>query len=223
MPQSFIAELVVSHPDLPLMPTLNDRPNVTVELEAQPLITVDADEGPALFFSVEGTEFPAFESALEADHTVVDWEAVTESADRRLYQITLRSTAKFVTPETAALGVHILSVQSVDQGWLFRLQAADKESLGAYWQYCRDEGVQFDLKRIYSTDPWAPLGEGRGLEADLTERQLEVARTAARMGYYRSDGASAEAVAAELGISRSTLSTHLRRIIAKLFERQFGE
>jgi|GEM_PF-3411287 len=83
---------------------------------------------------------------------------------------------------------------------------------------CREEGFQFRLEKLYNSGHRVTNAEKAGLKAQLTERQLEVARTVARMGYYDKDGASADEVATELGISTSTLSTHLRRIMAKVFD-----
>lgn len=221
MSRSFIAELVVSHPDLPLMPTVRDVADVDIQVESQPLTRTDGGE-PNVFFSVSDSQFRDFESALDTDHTVADWHVTLEFTDCRVYQIRLSSDAKFITPEMASLGVQILSIRNADVGWQFRLQAPDRERLSEYWEYCRDEDVQFQLEKIYSSGPRAVHAAGQELEALLTDRQREVAQTVARMGYYEPDGASAAAVAAELEISRSTLSTHLRRILAKIFHYLFS-
>ncbi|MCU4740456.1 helix-turn-helix domain-containing protein [Halobacteria archaeon AArc-m2/3/4] len=222
MPQSFIAELVVTHPDLPLTPTIRSVSETTVSVESQPLTDVERSE-TTVFYSVTSTDFQAFESALAEDHTASDWRVTLEFTECRIYQIHISSDAKFTTPEIATLGVRVLSIENDDRGWRFRLQASDKERLGAYWEYCRDEDVDFHLEKLYSTGPRATAGETDRFEAHLTDRQREVARTVTRMGYFESDGASAEDVAAELGISPSTLSTHLRRIMAKVFRHTFDD
>lgn len=218
MSQSFIAELVISHPDLPLMPTIQEEPDRILKVESQPLAYFDE---PVLFVSVQDSSFQDFESTLESDQTVVDWETALTFADCRVYKIKINTDAKFSTPEITDLGIQILSIKSAPQGWHFQLQASNRESLGSYWQYCRDENIQFDLKKVYSTGPQAEFTGGNNFKAQLTDRQLEVARAVAKRGYYEPGGASAEEVAAELGISQSTLSTHLRRILAKLFNYLF--
>lgn len=55
----------------------------------------------------------------------------------------------------------------------------------------------------------------------LTERQRELARAAAERGYFDPDGATAEAVAEELDITKSTLSEHLRAVQRELFDQLF--
>ena len=55
----------------------------------------------------------------------------------------------------------------------------------------------------------------------LTERQRELARAAAERGYFEPDGPTAEAVAEELDITKSTLSEHLRAVQRELFDQLF--
>ena len=222
MGQRFIAELVVSHEDLPLTPTVREISSATITVESQPL-PYPEQPGPIIFYSVSDTEFSAFESLLETDHTVAEWEVTMEFTDCRIYQIYVASDAKFTTPEIAELGLQVLSIRNTDRGWQFRLLAPNRERLGDYWQYCRDEGVEFHLEKLYSTGPQTGPATDDGLEAALTDRQQEVARTATRMGYFEPDGADAATVADELGISPSTLSTHLRRIMAKMLRRRFDD
>ncbi|WP_436931462.1 helix-turn-helix domain-containing protein [Halosimplex halobium] len=219
MGESFIAEVVVDHADLPLTPTVRTVSDATVRVESQPF---SAFEHPVFFYAVSETDFASFEAALDADPTVAEWRATVTFSDQRVYQVVPGPDAKFTTPKIASLGVQVLSLESADRGWRFRLLAPERDRLGEYWEYCREEGVQFDLRKLYRSGPQAVESGRRGVRSRLTERQLEVARTAARMGYYDTDGASAQAVADELGISRSTLSTHLRRIVGKLFDSLFA-
>lgn len=71
-----------------------------------------------------------------------------------------------------------------------------------------------------------PLGADKmksNLQGKLTERQIEVLETAYRMGYFEvPQRATSDEIAAELGISRSTLSERLRRSQDKLFGVFFG-
>lgn len=222
MVESFFAELVISHPDLPLTPTLREVPTATVEVEPQPVSPTDGD-APALFFSFREGDRRSFESALESDRTVDDWRVAMEFSDRRIYLVRLGSAAKFTVPEITALGVRVLSVRNAEREWRLRLQAPNRESLGAYWRHCREEDVQFSLEKLYSTGPRSKAAANHGIEARLTDRQREVARTVTEMGYFDPEGADAKAVADELGISPSTLSTHLRRIERTVFRYLFGD
>ena len=222
MTRSFIAEMIITHPDLPLTPTIRTVDGVEIAVESEPL-TYPHQSGSILFYSVTNCDFRDFDSALETDHTVDDWEVTMEFRDHRVYQIYHTREAKFTTPEIADLGLQVLSTETVDRGWEMRLHAPDRERLGDYWEFCREENIRFDLEKIYSTESRANAASGGHAEVSLTERQREVARTAARMGYYEPEGASAAEVADELDISTSTLSTHLRRIIAKVFRQLFAD
>lgn len=218
MTESFIAEVVIDHPDLPLTPTISCVSGVSVRVESQPIA---GSESPVVFYAVSSVDFEAFEDAVTADPTVEEWEETMHYTDCRVYRVTPSSTAKFTTPKIADLGVHVETLENAGDSWRFRLRAPDRSALGSYWQYCREEGVQFRLEKLYRSGPQAITDPGRGVESVLTERQREVARTATRLGYYENDGASAAEVAAELDITQSTLSTHLRRIIGKLFDTLF--
>lgn len=220
MSQSFIAEVNVDHLDLPLTPTIRAVPDLEVRLESQPLTDLESSN---IFYSVRDSDFREFESALERDHTVENWHLSMEFTDCHIYQIQYSSAAKLTVPKVADLGIRVLAIYNIGRQWHFQLQAPDRESLGAYWQYCREEDVQFSLEKLYSSGPQATGPDDGTLKGQLTDRQREVARTVTQMGYYEQNGASAEEVAAELGISPSTLSTHLRRIMAKLFHSMFEE
>lgn len=219
MPESFIAEVVIDHPDLPLTPTIRSVDEMEVRVESQPFTALDS---PSIFYSVSGGDFGSFEAALENDQTVEKWRQVNSFSDIRIYQVFPSSEAKFTIPKVYDLGLQVLTIRRHYDSWYFQIQIPEREKLGAYWQYCRDEDVEFDLKKLYTSGPRTSQGES-GLRAELTARQREVGRTVSRMEYFDSEGANSSEVAEELGISQSTLSTHLRRIMERVFDSLFGE
>lgn len=212
MTQSFIAEITTFHPDLLLSPTIRELPEVSLEVESQP---ITPSESPSLFYSVSISDFDRFDAALTDDPTVDEWKISMNFSDCRVYQVYPSDKAKFTIPKITELGINILEIQNANQRWQFQFQVPDKETLSSYWQYCREEDVEFSLEKLYRSGPQPR--ENHGLKDQFTDRQLEVARTAARMGYFDPEGATATEVADELGISPSTLSTHLRRIMNKVF------
>ena len=220
MSQSFVAEVVLAHPDLPLSPTLATVPE-TVVTEESIRPPTDSDV-PAVLFRVTGVEFEDFRSALVDDHTVDSWSVAIDFGDARMYRVQLSSGTRFVTPVLSELGIHVVFTRSVDGNWRFKLETADRGTLGEFWDYCREEGIEFELEKIHSAGS-QPVGDRPGFRSELTDRQLEIARTVARMGYYTGDGVCPEDVADELGIAPSTLSTHLRRINAKLYRALFAD
>lgn len=56
----------------------------------------------------------------------------------------------------------------------------------------------------------------------LTDRQRSVARHAAEAGYFDADGPAAKDIAADLGISKGTLSEHLRVVQSELLDQAFS-
>lgn len=58
---------------------------------------------------------------------------------------------------------------------------------------------------------------------DVTERQAAVAAVAVEKGYFDPDGATADEIAADLGVAKSTVSEHLRLVTATVLSQLFGE
>jgi len=218
MPQSFIAEVLLTHPNAPLAPTLAAVPHPSITEESiRPATTADK---PAIIYRVTDVEFDAFEAELDRDHTVAEWAQTMDFGDTRMYRIQLAPATIFVSPTLSELGIHVVNSESADRGWRFRLETGDRDHLGALWDYCRETDIQFRLEVLQSSGA-QPMDERIWLKAALTDRQQQVARVATRMGYYEKGGASANDVAAELNIAPSTLSTHLRRINATIFNSLF--
>jgi len=220
VPQSFVAEVALAHEDLPLAPTIAAVPGAVVT--EQSIRPPTDSEVPAVLFRVTDVDFAAFESALPDDHTVDSWAVTMDFGDARMYRVEPSPATRFVTPTLSDLGIHVVSTRSVATGWRFKLETADRETLGDFWDYCREEGIQFELENIHGSGS-QPVDDRSDVRTALTDRQREIARVVARMAYYEQDGACATEVADELGIAPSTLSTHLRRIDAKLFRALFAD
>jgi len=85
----------------------------------------------------------------------------------------------------------------------------------------RDARFDVDLRQVVQSDRTSADVEGVPTlstvdRSVLTDRQREVATVAIEAGYFETDGAAAAEVADRLGISKSTLSEHLRAVIRKL-------
>lgn len=217
---SHIAEMLIDHPDHNLNPTLGAASDAHVQVKSQPATLSDP---PTLFYLVETDDFRSFEAALADDHTVAEWDRVADVDGSRFYRVTYTDAAMFLTPTLTDLGLRILDATSGDGGWEFRLHVPEREQLARFLSYCEDEGIRYELRKVYSVDSQADVSTDDGGGPRLTDRQREVARTATEMGYFESDGASTADIADELDITPSTLSSHLRTITAKVFERHFGE
>lgn len=211
---SYIAELVVRHRNLTLMPTLQALPELELTVESQPVTSVEA---PVLFYLADAPDFGAFDAALDDDHTVARWGVETVLDDQRVYRIEFTPETRFLTPMLSEFGLRVLEATSTPAGWHLRVHTATRRVIEEFIEACSQEDVECLLESVYSTSVESGAVVREGSELRLTDRQREVARTATQMGYFDSEGASAEEVAAELGITASTLSSHLRAITAKLY------
>jgi DNA-binding CsgD family transcriptional regulator len=102
------------------------------------------------------------------------------------------------------------------------------EELQAIVDECEAAGLDVELRRLC-------VDRGNGGEDDccpdvvpvdlagVTDRQAEIARVAAEKGYFDAGGASADDVAAEFDLAKSTVSEHLRTVTARLFSQTFGD
>jgi len=102
-------------------------------------------------------------------------------------------------------------------GWRYTARFADRATFDTFREFWQSEGYQFRLHRLTREERGA--GEGDGAGDGLTDRQREAVRTAYELGYFDIPRqASLEDVAAELGITASSLSERLRRAQTHLVE-----
>lgn len=217
---SYIAEISITHPDLPLSPTISELPDHTIKKEPQP---ISDRRKPTVFYSVRRDQLDSFESGVTEDHTVTSWEAITDLNSRHLYRTTLSAQTETLVLEVTDLGTRFLMAENEEEGWAIRLYTPDKAIISAIQDYCTERGIAFTVEKLHSTEAYIDLGGEAGIILQLTDRQQEVAKTAAEMGYFDPEGASAEEIAGTLDIAQSTLSVHLRKITAKLFQEIFAE
>ncbi|MGQ3330262.1 helix-turn-helix domain-containing protein [Halorubrum sp. FL23] len=103
------------------------------------------------------------------------------------------------------------------------------EELQAIVDECEDAGLGVELRRLCVDrgDRSAADGDCRDVVpidlAGVTDRQAEIASVAAEKGYFNGDGASAEEIAADLDLAKSTVSEHLRAVTDTLFSQAFGD
>ncbi|TYL38235.1 hypothetical protein CV102_13650 [Natronococcus pandeyae] len=217
---SYIAEVSFTHPRLHLGAVLESLPEAVAEIKPQPV--TDLTE-PTLFYSVTNVDTGAFESACNEIDSITDWDRLLEIDDTGLYRVTSDPDVRTVSPVISDLDGCVLAASSYEGVWTYLLYVSDREILTGLTEHCDRAGITYQLKRLYPVETYADLQCEARLGLELTDRQQEVATTAAAMGYFDPDGAGADEVADELDISRSTLSGHLRLITNKVYDELFVE
>ncbi|APW98437.1 bacterio-opsin activator [Halobiforma lacisalsi AJ5] len=146
------------------------------------------------------------EEALEALDCVDQWTHVSETGDGHLYVIAF--TAPELPESLAEKAQELIGTcdpELRDEDATLSLVGPQESISGTLREY-EAAGVFPDLERLGAYE-----GGSHPLDS-LTDRQLEVIRTAVDMGYYEVPReATVEEVAAELELDPSTVTEHLQR------------
>ena len=207
---NLIAVVDIEHPDLSLAPTIRECSDVTIRVVPQS--GTDPDTG-IFFFLVENAG-EGFESHLDEDHTVAEWQLVAGSAATRVYRIRHPPETKLISPKTSELSGLMREATTNARGWTVRLQFPDRPALAALADYCEEEDISFTLQQMFRQDEWngnEPTG--------LTEAQRVALVTAYENGYFEEPREARLAdIAAELDLSPTAIGGRIRRGTAKLVE-----
>lgn len=157
------------------------------------------------------------EDRLARIDSVEDWEFVTENDDTYLY---LLEVTALEMPESASIDhddlIGTCEPTVSDRGMLLSL-VGSQEAIRTMLRNFEEAGIVPDLHRLGEYD-----GGQRTLDA-LTDRQLEVLRTAYDMGFYEVPReTSVDEIAAEIGLDGATVSEHLQRAERNLLTQQLA-
>lgn len=202
-----VAEFTLRSRALVLSETLTEAPDAVVRLESQPA----TDPEVHLFAHVTAEDFDAIEDCLTEDSTVAAPTVVTDTGATRIYRLRLTDAVTVVSPAATAVGGIILDMESRRDAWFLRLQIPDRDALAEFRAFCRSEGIEFDLKRLYRVE--------RGTETPnaLTDEQRRTLKTAYRTGYFDVPRRTTQReLADELDVSDSAVSQRVRRATAAL-------
>lgn len=207
---NLIAVVDIAHPDLALTPTIHACSDVTIQVVPQS--ATDSKTG-MFFFTVENAD-ETLETVLDEDHTVAEWELVTDSDTTRAYRIRHPEETKLISPKTSELSGLMREATSNSQGWTVRLQFPDRAALATLSDYCDARDISFDLNQMFRQDEWTgsePTG--------LTEPQRVALVTAYERGYFEEPReAHLSDIAQSLGLSPTAIGGRIRRGTAKLIE-----
>lgn len=210
------AEYEIGCAALPLVAVKRRVPEATLAVRMHP-----NDRGHRTFVVTADGAAGALEAAFEAVAFVGEYSLVAEVGNRRRYKVVpgvsmegQLGDAVDDLSELRALATADLLVEEIRvtrSGWRQAGWFADRDALDrlrAFWQ----RNGTFRLRRLTREREDDP-------DDVLTDRQREALLTAAEMGYFEIPRrASLADVAAELGITASSLSERLRRAQSRLIE-----
>ena len=213
-----VAEFEIHCEALPLVGVAADTPEATLVLELQ----FNHGDRPLFLVTTTGGSQTALERAFSAAHDVEEWTLVGRAGDTRRYQIRpalsleeqlgddIDDLAGLESLATAEAIIERIAV--MDSGWYQTGWFTSRDAFTEFSSFWR-ENAGFRLHRLTQDGEAEPPGEG------LTDRQREALRTAYELGHFDIPRrASLEDVAAELGISASSVSERLRRAQVQLIE-----
>jgi hypothetical protein len=209
-----VVEYTLKPDRLVLAPTLSA---VEVRLVVEG-VTALAPTSPSLFVWVEADDFEAFDTAVRTDPTVTDVQMLSEADGERLYSMQLTDETEVVLyAEWARLGAEPLGGHYADGWWHLRSRFPDRRAAGEFRAFLAAKGVEFQLDRLYDTEPVPGVDDG------LTEQQRETLELAYERGYFCIPREiTTAALAEELGVSDQAVSERLRRGYARLVEHVLG-
>lgn len=200
--------------ETPAMRTaLQNAPELDVSIIQQ--TATDSSELDVVINAVRG-EFEAFEAGLDEDDSVASWGRFSDGNERRRYRITLTERGRDMTtyPCWSQDGAVFLDGTRRRDGWRFRIQLPDEESLQRYVSYCDAHDIDYNPIRLSRTNR-STVTERYG----LTPTQTQTLVAASQQGFFQIPReCTLEELAAKSDITHQALSERLRRGMESLVD-----
>lgn len=201
---SVIGEFTVPTNQVAMQQTLRATPEMTVEIER-----VVAHQSGTLtpYFWVRGGDMERFETVIADDPSVFDATRLDVHENGTLYRAEWPPDVESVGQAYLQTGAIILEATGRHDEWELRLRFDTHEDVSAFYRYCEEHNIPFDVNRIYN--PTTPKAGG---QFGLTPKQREALVTALEEGFYEiPQDATMTDIADEIGISQQSVSKRLRR------------
>jgi predicted DNA binding protein len=190
--------------DLAFEHTFDAAPDVRFEM----IQAVAAERTVSMaYVRMWGESREEIETALDADPSVDEFEAVSQRAESWLYEISWDTPRLFVLRELVfQRDGQIVAVSGQGGTWTLRLLVLDRDDISKVVDDATAHDFSVDVVRITKMDSQtASPGE-------LTEEQYETLLMAVEKGYFEIPRRTTmEELATEFGISHQALSERLRR------------
>ena len=213
-----VAEYQIDCDALPLTEVATTIPDAILTLDLQ----FNHGDRPRFLVTIQGGSQSSIETAFSDAFDVGAWTLVGQAEETFRYQVrpalsfeeqlgdSLEDVAGLEALATADAIIERIEV--LPSGWRQTGWFANRDTFGefsSFWQ----QNADFQLLRLTRDGDSEPPGDG------LTDQQYEALRIAYELGYFEIPRrASLEEVAAELGISASSVSERLRRAETELIE-----
>lgn len=202
---------------------------ISAELECQIVLDgfvgTDTEDEVTMFLEVTGTPPEAFLEAVRAQPLTARASQLTEDeGDGYRVELTMACGLCRELEQRHKAVIRTIDLDSGTGRYVFDVPLT--EDVRDIVEIVRSEapGAEFVAKREREYTTENPLRLGSALEAELTDRQLEILKTALLSGYFEwPRDKSATEVAETIGITSSTFQYHLRKAQQTVFDRLFGQ
>ncbi|WP_135302011.1 bacterio-opsin activator domain-containing protein [Haloarcula amylovorans] len=182
---------------------------------------VPSDDRTRLFLRIPDRDLAAVSEYVEG---VPNVESVSSISDDGVYEVVVGgpTVPRTVVEQGARLGTLEATATGIEL--VVHLSAETNVRTFVEQLASRYADVQLDARREKATRHWRKSGTRAALEERLTDRQLEVLRTAYLSGFFEwPRETTGEEVASMLDITQPTVNRHLRVSERKLLDLVFGD
>lgn len=201
---SVIAEFTVPADALALSDTLEQTPEMTVEVER---VVAHDNDRVMPYFWVRGGDYTEFEAAVDDDPSTQRVTKLDEYEDGTLYRAEWTQNIESIVYAYVEIGATILEATGRADNWELRMRFDTEDLVAEFQDFCRERNVPFELLRLYH--PSEPRSGG---QYGLSPKQRNALVTALDRGYFDIPrSVSMGVIADEMGISQQSCSKLLRR------------
>ncbi|MFH5802028.1 helix-turn-helix domain-containing protein [Haladaptatus sp. CMAA 1911] len=200
-----VVEAEVPSNEFALQKTITELDDL--EFEVERIVAHDPDQlMPFVWVSADKTDSELIQTTLENDPSTANVELLVDLDDEWLYQMnwvdSIQTLVQIIVEEEGT----ILAAFGREGTWHLRALFPERGAISRTNQYCTDNDLTFDIKRMYRLD------EGEQGRFGLTDQQQETLETAFENGYFEIPQAiTMDELAKELEISPQALSERLHR------------
>lgn len=208
---SVIADFSIPAEEFVLSQTLNELPDIQIEVER---VVAHTEESVTPYFRVSSDDFDAFERALDDDPSVGDIMMLEEVEDERFYRANWVMNVESMAYVLDGGEPTIMEATGKDGAWELRLLFPDRQKLSDFDGHCKSRELSFELLRTFNPDNPGTFGE-----YEVTDDQRDALVIAVNDGYFAVPReTTTEEIGEQLDISAQAVSVRLRRGQANLLK-----